>query len=95
MAAEGYPFNVRKGDEITGLNDLPINSHIKVFHAGTTTEDSKIKTNGGRVLCVCALADTLSQAKDRAYQTVQKIHWDGAFYRKDIGFKALKETSDA
>lgn len=89
MAAQGYPQKVHTGDEIQGLNDLPSSSWVKVFHGATQMDNTHIKTSGGRVLCVCALGDTLQQAKERAYQCAQKIHWRGAFYRDDIGDKAL------
>ncbi len=88
MAAEGYPDSVRKGDVIEGLDGLD-GDGIKVFHAGTALRDDQVVTAGGRVLCVCALGDDLRQARDRAYQAASRIHWPGAFYRQDIGHRAL------
>ncbi len=88
MAAEGYPDSVRKGDVIEGLDGVD-NDVVKVFHAGTALRDGQVVTAGGRVLCVCALGDDLRQARDRAYQAVGRIHWPGAFYRGDIGHRAL------
>ncbi|MBN8736982.1 MAG: phosphoribosylamine--glycine ligase [Xanthomonadales bacterium] len=89
IAAQGYPASPKKGDVITGL-DVDFGGDTKVFHAGTTLDaDGGIVTAGGRVLCVCALGDDLSQARDRAYAAVDRIHFDGAFYRRDIGHRAL------
>ncbi|MBQ0799073.1 MAG: phosphoribosylamine--glycine ligase [Porticoccaceae bacterium] len=71
----------------TATNEKDV--EVKVFHAGTQFEDGEIKTTGGRVLCVTALGDTVSAAQQRAYATAQKIHWDEAFYRSDIGYRAI------
>ena len=88
MAAAGYPMNPRKGDPISGL---PKDSdEAMVFHAGTTEMDGQILTAGGRVLCVTALADSVRQAQQKAYQTASSIEFDGMQMRKDIGFRALK-----
>jgi phosphoribosylamine--glycine ligase len=88
MAAAGYPMNPRKGDPISGL---PKDSdEAMVFHAGTIEKDGQILTSGGRVLCVTALADSLRQAQQKAYQTASSIAFDGMQMRKDIGFRALK-----
>lgn len=88
MAAAGYPLNPRKGDVITGL---PKDSEeAMVFHAGTIEKDGQILTSGGRVLCVTALADSVKQAQQRAYQTASPIAFEGMQMRKDIGFRAVK-----
>ncbi|QXL84632.1 phosphoribosylamine--glycine ligase [Comamonas sp. NLF-1-9] len=88
LAAAGYPDSPRKGDAITGL---PLEQDdAMVFHAGTQLEDGTLRTSGGRVLCVTALADSVRQAQQRAYEVVRGIHFDGAQYRKDIGHKAIK-----
>jgi phosphoribosylamine--glycine ligase len=88
MAAAGYPLNPRKGDVITGLpkdqNDA------MVFHAGTIEKDGQILTSGGRVLCVTALADSVKQAQQKAYQTASPIAFDGMQMRQDIGYRAIK-----
>ncbi|WP_293750608.1 phosphoribosylamine--glycine ligase [Limnohabitans sp. Rim8] len=88
MAAAGYPLNPRKGDVITGLpkdqNDA------MVFHAGTIEKDGQILTSGGRVLCVTALADSVKQAQQKAYQTASLIAFDGMQMRQDIGYRAIK-----
>jgi len=89
MAAANYPDTPRLGDEISGL---PKNlTDAQVFHAGTTlTQDGKVVTNGGRVLCVTTLGETVKFAQSRAYQIADEIKFDGAQYRRDIGFRALK-----
>ena len=90
MAAEGYPAGYRKGDVIEGLPAADAETDRKVFHAGTALDDQdRIVTAGGRVLCVCALGESVSLARDRAYQWVDAIHWNGAFHRRDIGHRAI------
>ena len=91
MAAGGYPESYRKGDVIEGLPSTE-DEDCKVFHAGTQEQDGAIVTNGGRVLCVCALGDNISDARDRAYACVGRIHWPDAFYRTDIGHRALNRV---
>ncbi|UVH60953.1 phosphoribosylamine--glycine ligase [Variovorax paradoxus] len=87
MAAHGYPLSPRKGDRITGIPaEAP---DAVVFHAGTTLENGELKTSGGRVLCVTVLADSVKQAQQRAYEVAARVNFDGAQYRKDIGFRAL------
>jgi len=87
MAAGGYPESYRKGDVIEGLSDdLP---NTKVFHAGTKQSDEGIVTNGGRVLCVVALADSVTEAQKLAYERVKKIHWPDVYYRTDIAYRAI------
>lgn len=88
MAAANYPEQPRTGDEITGLPKEPEDAYV--FHAGTTLEDGKVLTSGGRVLCVTALAETVKYAQMRAYQLAEEIHFDGAQMRKDIGYRAVK-----
>ena len=89
LAAEGYPGDYRKGDEITGLDKAAKLDDLFVFHAGTAMRDDKCVTNGGRVLGVTALGDTVKTAIERAYEGVSTITWNGVQYRKDIGKKAL------
>ncbi|ABQ27995.1 phosphoribosylamine--glycine ligase [Geotalea uraniireducens] len=89
MAAEGYPGDYPRGDEIHGLDDAAKIQDLFVFHAGTALDKDKFVTNGGRVLGVTALGPTVKEAIDRAYQGVSLISWRGAHYRKDIGKKAL------
>ncbi len=88
LAAGGYPDSYNKGDVISGLEGL--NTHnTRVFHAGTALSDGKVITNGGRVLCACGMGNTVEEAQKAAYGIADKIHWDGVYYRKDIGFKAI------
>ncbi|MGN6788071.1 MAG: phosphoribosylamine--glycine ligase [Rhodanobacteraceae bacterium] len=89
IAAAGYPGKPKIGDAISGL-DNEFGADVKVFHAGTKLDpDRKTITAGGRVLCVCALGDDLAHARDGAYAAVDRIHFDGAFHRRDIGHRAL------
>ena len=88
MAAGGYPGEVRKGDPIGGLDAVPAGD-IKVFHAATRDEGGRVLTNGGRVLTVCALGDTVAAAQAAAYRGVDAIRWTGAFCRRDIGWRAI------
>ena len=88
MAAGGYPGKYAKGHLIDGLgSDFP--DHVKVFHAGTAPGDDGIVTSGGRVLCVCALGDTVTEAQGEAYRACREIQWDGSFTRNDIGYRAI------
>jgi len=89
MAAEGYPGSYAKGCEITGL-DTPFPEGVKVFHAGTAMDGERVVTSGGRVLCVTALGERVSDAQRRAYAAIQHIRWEGAFYRHDIGYRAVE-----
>ena len=88
MAAPGYPLQPRKGDAITGLP--PAGDDAVVFHAGTVQQDGELRTSGGRVLCVTALADSVKAAQQRAYELVHQIHFPGAQYRRDIGHRAVR-----
>jgi phosphoribosylamine--glycine ligase len=87
LAAEGYPDHPRKGDEITGIPKAQEDVHV--FHAGTRLEDGKILTNGGRVLCVTALGDTVRVAQRRAYEVAEQIQFAGRQMRRDIGYRAI------
>ena len=90
MASSGYPGPYEKGKVITGLDKAARTKNAIVFHAGTSRKEPDIVTNGGRVLGVTALGDTIPRAIEEAYQTVDLIHWEGEYHRKDIGRKALK-----
>lgn len=88
MAAAGYPLDPHKGDAITGLPaEAP---DAMVFHAGTALQDGVPVTSGGRVLCVTALGDSVKQAQHRAYEVLSSIRFDGAQFRRDIGYRAIK-----
>lgn len=90
MASGGYPGHYEKGFEITGIDEAEALGEVKVFHAGTAVQDGKIATTGGRVLGVTALGSDIADAKARAYKAVEKIHFQNAYYRKDIADKAMK-----
>ncbi len=104
MAAEGYPGDYEKGFLISGL-DSDFGPHVKVFQAGTTLADNRsdatslginaqneaeIVTSGGRVLCVCALGESVAEAQREAYRACGQLVWEGAFTRNDIGFRAIE-----
>ena len=88
VASEGYPGSYAKGKEISGLDEAPENTVI--FHAGTKEVDGKVVTAGGRVLGVTGFAADIRAAKDKAYEAVAKVKFEGAFCRKDIAWRALK-----
>jgi len=88
LAADGYPDSPRQGDEILGLPKAEEDCHV--FHAGTTLRDGKVVTNGGRVLCVTALGDTVRVAQRRAYEVAERIQFAGKHMRRDIGHRAIE-----
>ena len=90
LAAHNYPDEPRKGDRIDGVPKPAPDCHV--FHAGTRLDGKMPVTNGGRVLCVTALGDSVKMARARAYETVERIRFDGMQYRKDIGHRALKRS---
>ena len=90
MSSSGYPESYETGKKISGLDAFFDQNNTKVFHSGTRLENNDVLTNGGRVLCVTALGDDLKQSNRNAYSAVQKIGWDGKYYRKDIGFRVIK-----
>jgi phosphoribosylamine--glycine ligase len=90
MASGGYPGKYEKGKPITGLDAAEADPDVRVFHAGTKrTKDGMLVTDGGRVLAVCALADTLKEAQAKANAACEKIKFDGAFFRRDIGYRVM------
>lgn len=92
MASRGYPGSYDKGHEIRGLSDVAAED-LLVFHAGSRKEPSgKVVTNGGRVLAVSALGESLKEARDRAYQSIKSINFTGGFYRRDIGRRVLENA---
>jgi len=88
LAAEGYPGDYRKGDEISGLPQSAIENE-KVFLAGVEAKAGKLVTNGGRVLCVTALGESVFEAQQKALKLAEQIQWTGRFYRRDIGYRAV------
>jgi len=90
MASQGYPGDYKKGLPITGIDAADELADVKVFHAGTRLENDAVLTDGGRVMGVTAIGDSISVAKLNAYTAVQKIRWAGAWCRKDISDKALQ-----
>ncbi|OHD67466.1 MAG: phosphoribosylamine--glycine ligase [Spirochaetes bacterium RBG_16_49_21] len=88
IASGGYPGDYAKGELISGIDK--VDGNIIVFHAGTKRIHDAYYTNGGRVLDITAVGDTLREAKDKVYQVIDRISFNGAYYRKDIGYRALK-----
>jgi phosphoribosylamine--glycine ligase len=90
LAAANYPGTPTMGAVITGLSKHQRRTgDCMVFHSGTTLEGDKVLVNGGRVLCVTALGDSVKMAQRRAYQAAEGIHFDGMQYRRDIGHRAM------
>ncbi|MGB2272478.1 MAG: phosphoribosylamine--glycine ligase, partial [Pseudomonadales bacterium] len=88
LAAGGYPESYKKGLEIDGLNAID-DDNCKVFHAGTVQENTSVLTDGGRVLCVTALGESVEKAQILAYKNASKVSWPGVQLRKDIGYRAV------
>lgn len=93
LAAQGYPIRPRQGDPISGLPRLG-SEEAMVFHAGTSLQQGRLLSSGGRVLCVTGLADNLLQAQQRVYGIIRGIELDGMQYRRDIGHRALKPRTN-
>ncbi|MDT8447735.1 MAG: phosphoribosylamine--glycine ligase [bacterium] len=91
LASGGYPGPYAQGQVIQGLEEVECNDELQVFHAGTAADSNRFKTNGGRVLAVTALGETLQAALDKAYAAAAHIHWPGMQLRRDIGLKGLKK----
>jgi len=89
MASKGYPGTYEKGHVITGLIEAARLAGVTIFHAGTERRGDNILAVGGRVLDVTAVGATIAEVQARAYAAVELIHWDGAFCRHDIGWRAL------
>jgi phosphoribosylamine--glycine ligase len=90
MCSGGYPGKYENGKPIAGLEEVSKMADVKVFHAGTKLDNGRVVTDGGRVLGVTALGETLAAAKKRAYEAVAKISFKGAHFRTDIADKALR-----
>ncbi|MGA3068568.1 MAG: phosphoribosylglycinamide synthetase C domain-containing protein, partial [Tepidisphaeraceae bacterium] len=89
-SSKGYPGQYKTGVPIEGLLEADAMPDVKVFHSGTRSAGGKVVTDGGRVLGVTALGNDFADARRRAYTAMQKIHFDGMHYRKDIGHQSLK-----
>jgi phosphoribosylamine--glycine ligase len=90
MATKGYPGEYGKGTRIEGLDDAAKIESVEIFHAGTVAKDGGILANGGRVLNVCAMGKTVTEARARAYQAVDRIKWPDGFCRRDIAWQAVE-----
>jgi phosphoribosylamine--glycine ligase len=95
MASKGYPGAYEKGHVITGLDEAAKLPGVTIFHAGTEAEGGNIVAVGGRVLDVTATGRDVAEARGRAYDAVSRIHWEGAFFRRDIGWRALDRAQAA
>jgi phosphoribosylamine--glycine ligase len=95
MAAKGYPGDYARGSRIEELDKAATIEGVEIFHAGTVAKDGAILANGGRVLNVCAMGKTVSEAQQRAYEAVDRIKWPEGFCRRDIGWQAVeREKAD-
>jgi phosphoribosylamine--glycine ligase len=92
MSAGGYPGSYTKGDEITGIEAAEAIDGLVVFHAGTSLKDGRLVTSGGRVLGVTALGADIKEAIEKAYVAIEKINFEGGYFRKDIGAKAAAHS---
>jgi phosphoribosylamine--glycine ligase len=90
MAAKGYPGDYKRGTRIDGLAEAAKIEGVEIFHAGTAAKDGVILANGGRVLNICAMGKTVTEAQARAYQAVDAIRWPDGFCRRDIAWQALE-----
>jgi len=93
MAAKGYPGNYARGSVIEGLDDAAKVEGVEIFHAGTKADGSRILANGGRVLNVSAIGQTVREAQARAYEAISRIRWPQGFYRHDIGWRAIERET--
>ena len=94
LCAKGYPNNYIKNSEIKNLSSIISDKNNKIFHAGTYKKNNKIYSNGGRVLNITSVAESLSKARDQSLMNLKKINWTDGFFRKDIGWKAIKKNEN-
>ena len=94
-SSSGYPGSYTTGLPISGLSNAALTPGVEVFHSGTTRIGSQVVTSGGRVLGVTATGDSLEEALSHAYEGLAQIHFDGIYYRRDIGHRALKRTGSS
>ena len=94
LCAKGYPNNYIKNSEIKNLSSIILDKNNQIFHAGTYKKNNKIFSNGGRVLNITSVAKSLSKARDQSLMNLKKINWADGFFRKDIGWKAIKKNEN-
>ena len=94
LCAKGYPNNYIKNSEIKNLSSIISDKNNQIFHAGTYKKNNKIFSNGGRVLNITSVAESLSEARDQSLMNLKKINWTDGFFRKDIGWKAIKKNEN-
>jgi len=94
LCAKGYPNNYIKNSEIKNLSSIISDKNNQIFHAGTYKKNNKIYSNGGRVLNITSVAENLSRARDQSLMNLKKINWNDGFFRKDIGWKAIKKNEN-
>ena len=94
LCAKGYPNNYIKNSEIKNLSSIISDKNNQIFHAGTYKKNNKIYSNGGRVLNITSVAESLSKARDQSLMNLKKINWTDGFFRKDIGWKAIKKNEN-
>jgi len=94
LCAKGYPNNYIKNSEIKNLSSIISDKNNQIFHAGTYKKNNKIFSNGGRVLNITSVAKGLSKARDQSLMNLKKINWTDGFFRKDIGWKAIKKNEN-
>ena len=91
MCAKGYPLNYIKNSEIKNLTNILMDQDNQIFHAGTYIKNNRIYSNGGRVLNITSLHESLKQARERSLDSIKKINWTDGFFRNDIGWKAINK----
>ena len=89
LCAKGYPYNYIKDSEIKNLSNILIDRNNQIFHAGTYEKNNKIYSNGGRVLNITSLSESLIEARNKSLTNINKINWTDGFFRKDIGWRVI------
>ena len=92
LCAKGYPLNYLKNSEIKNLSKIKLDDSNQIFHAGTYSKNNKIYSNGGRVLNITSCSESLVKARNNSLSNINKINWKDGFFRKDIGWKAIKNS---
>ena len=92
LCAKGYPLNYLKNSEIKNLSKIKLDDNNQIFHAGTYSKNNKIYSNGGRVLNITSCSESLVKARNNSLSNINKINWKDGFFRKDIGWKAIKNS---